>query len=392
MDENLKSTLKIHGGVTPYGTVTLSGDSDAAIFHMVQAFFNENKVTLENIPRSGIVLDFISLLSQLGVELNWNNETTLSVLIPAEVSHDLTRDNIPYKFVQILTPALLFRKGVCDVPGTFREKAKFYRQLGFDIDIEGNVTSIHRNFIKQNEAKINIDVTEDEVFMAASRIFLSYFVPNVNVSYNKNDYRLKSIENMDSSANIRVPYNQFEFNLFAAMASLSASEVTIENFDLSQSLHFLMLFDEIAGNYEVVDSRLKIWRHQKGLNEFYEFLNLSCDVAGYLFLILTLISEKPINIICKNIKELESIVTELNIMGCKISYLDGTDTVVVTIKPVSSLSAVKSEIIDSEWGGVLIFGAIASRSYSRIGNFNAFAYKIQYLLDNFQNLNLDINI
>ena len=125
---------------------------------------------------------------------------------------------------------------------------------------------------------------------------------------------------------------------------------------------------------------LKYGRHQKKLADLYEFLTLKCDALGYLFLMFSLTADKPINIVCKNLDELSSIITELNIMGCKISYADGTDPVVVTVRPVNNLSAVKSEIIDPEWGGVLVFGAVVSRGYSRVTNFNLLTYKTQYLL------------
>ncbi len=392
MDENLKSTLKIRGGVIPYGVVSLSGDSEAAVFHLVQSFFNEKKVTLENVPRSGLVLDFIAILKQLGVEILWNNETTLTVSIPPEISEDLASPNISYKFVQILAPAILFRKGSCTVPLTFRQESKFYREIGFDIDPNNASILIRRNFIKNSEVEKQIKTIGENLYFAASRIFISYFNPNISVQYNRTDYRLRNIEKMNSGNRIKIPFNQFEFNLFTSMASLTSAEVIIENYDLSESLQFLMLFDEMAGNYEVVGGKLKIWRHQKNLNDLYEFLTLSCDALGYLFLMLSLISQKPVGIVCKNMDELSSIVTELNIMGCKISYSDGTDTVVVTVRPVNNLSAVKSEIIDPEWGGLLVFGAIASRGYSRITNFNSLTYRIQYLMDNLTSLNLDASL
>jgi UDP-N-acetylglucosamine enolpyruvyl transferase len=392
MEDNLKSTLKIRGGVTPYGTVALSGDSKVTIFYLIQSFFKEKKVTLQNVPRSGIVLDFIEIVKQLGVTVFWENETTISVNIPGEISTDLTSPNISYKFAQILIPAILFRKGECYVPLTFRKEAKFYRELGFDIEPDNASILIRRNFINRNEDLIQISVLDENLYLAASRIFSAYFTQNLAVTYDVNDYRLKNIQQLDQSDIIKVPYNQFEFNLFVAMASLASAEVIIENFDLSQSLQFLMLFDEMAGNYEVMDGRLKIWRHQKEVDDLYEFLTLGCDALGYLFLMLSLIAEKPVTILCKNVEELSSIVTELNIMGCKISYADGTENVAVTVRPINNLSSVKSEIVDAEWGGVLIFGAVASRGYSRITNFNTLAYRTQYLMDNLTSLNLDISL
>ncbi len=392
MDDNLKSTLKVRGGVTPYGTVSLSGDSEITIFYLVQSFFKEKKVILQNVPRSGMVLDFITILQELGVDIFWENETSISVTIPGEVSNDLSSANISYKFAQILIPAILFRRGECYVPLTFRKEAKFYREIGFDIEPDNSSILIRRNFINRSEDLLQISVMGENLYMAASRIFSSYFTQNLAVVYDKNDYRLSSIQQLEQGDIIKVPYNQFEFNLFVAMAALPSSEVIIENFDLSQSLQFLMIFDEIAGNYEVMDGRLKIWHHQKDLSDLYEFLTLKCDALGYLFLMLSFIAEKPVSVICRNVEELSHIVTELNIMGCKISYADGTDIVVVTVRPVNNLSSVKSEIIDAEWGGVLIFGAVASRGYSRVSNFNAIAYKTQYLIDNLTSLNLDLSL
>lgn len=392
MIEDLKSTLKVRGGATPYGTVNLSGDSEATVFYLVQSFFKEKKTTLTNVPRSGMVLDFISILQNLGVNIVWDNESSLVIDIPEEISSDLSDSDFSYKFIQILIPAILFRKGECSVPISFRKEAKFYRETGFDIEPDNSFIRITRNFVKQKDAEKIIDVLDEDLYFVASRIFTSYFNQNLNIKYDKSDYRLKCIEQADSSSSIEVPFNQFEFNLFVSMASLASSEVTIENFNLSQSLQFLMVFDEIAGNYEIMDGKLKIWRHQKELDDLYELLTLRCDALGYLFLMLSLISTKSVSVLCKNVEELSSMVTELNIMGCKISYADGTENVVVTVRPINNLSSVRSEIIDAEWGGVLIFGAAASRGYSRITNFNSLAYKTQYLIDNLTSLNIDVSL
>ena len=60
-----------------------------------------------------MVLDFIYVISELGVKVFWNNETRLTISIPTDISENLTAANISYKFTQILVPAILFRKGAC---------------------------------------------------------------------------------------------------------------------------------------------------------------------------------------------------------------------------------------------------------------------------------------
>lgn len=392
IDDSLKSTLRIRGGTPPYGTVSLAGDSDATVFLLAQSFFRENKFTLKNVPRSGLVLDFISVIESLGVQLTWNNESSLTVFVPSEVSTDISSADFSYKFVQLLIPAILFRKGECEIPITFRSEAKFYRSIGFDVEAESQSILIRRNFVKQYDNEKEIKANGEELYLVAARLLLSNFEQNIKVTINTSDYRLNLIKENSSANNMVVPYNQREFNLFVSLACIPSSEINIENYDLSESLQFLMLFDKMIGNYEVMDGKLKVWSQNKPLEDLYEFKSLSCDSIGYLFLILSLVSKKTITIVCPNHKEIEDIVTELNIVGCKISYKEQGENIVAMVRPIGSLSSVRTEISDPEWGGVLILGAVASRGSSRLDNFNTLAYGTQYLLDNLSNLNLDVSV
>jgi len=69
----------IHGGVPLEGSVTPSGNRNLALPLLAASLLTDEPVSLHNVPRSTIVEDMLSILSELGVEIEEHNKHTLTL-------------------------------------------------------------------------------------------------------------------------------------------------------------------------------------------------------------------------------------------------------------------------------------------------------------------------
>lgn len=403
MVDGLSKNVKIRGGIPPYGEVVLSGDPYSTLFLITNAFFQEGRIKILNASRADMVLDYIRILTDLDVVIAWEDERTLIVEVPSLVKTDISKlkEFEEFDFQKIIIPAMLHKRGECVVSTALRDEIKFYRGMGIDIKVSEQSTnkiilskSISSETAKQVPIK-HINTTGYKPDYVSARLFARKLFPTMSVTFNRKNPRYLCFSERLLEADLEeyvAPYNQTEFNLFASFGALTTSEIIIRNYNLSESLAFLMSFDSIIGNYQVTNESIKLWKHLDKLQNNYDLRGLQVDAVGYIVLFLSYLTEENITLICEDLSDIEHMVTELNILGCRIDFSRGKeDYLIMKIRPKQAFSSVRSSVSNPRWGGVLVFASVLINGLNRISDYNSLAYTIPYLTDNLQALNINLS-
>lgn len=71
--------FKINGGNRLSGEVTISGAKNAALPILMSAILSDTNITIDNVPRLNDINTTMKLLSQLGAEVAWQSDNSLSI-------------------------------------------------------------------------------------------------------------------------------------------------------------------------------------------------------------------------------------------------------------------------------------------------------------------------
>src|SRR4051812_18302110 len=69
----------IEGGSAVHGTVTPAGNKNEALPALMACLLTEEPVTLQRMPRIQDVLSVCAILEKLGVEIQWDNDETVTL-------------------------------------------------------------------------------------------------------------------------------------------------------------------------------------------------------------------------------------------------------------------------------------------------------------------------
>lgn len=387
--------LKIRGGNPIYGKIELSGDPYSAIFLMASLVAQKKSGLIKNVPRAEYVNEFIRSAEHLNINIKWVSIDSVQVFHNENVLHDLSEfDQIHLeKFGMLFVSILLNAKGECLIPLSFmREDIKLMREIGIKVEMDDELAHFRTPLNISELAPKIVDVRRGDMIGGASKIILANAFFNLKVNYNKRDRRFLSLTEsfvLKDKAEIINVYSQKEFNFYAFLSLLPASEITIKNFDLSQSLAFLMALNKVGAFYEVVDNQIKLWyQGLSGTERLFDFRGLTTDALGYLFILLTYYAKQPAKILCDTLPNLSKVVTDLNIIGCRIDLKEVSEGYVALLRPTQNLSAIKAITTDPEWGGVLLAAALVVRASNQISNVESFSNLMPYLLSNLENLHV----
>jgi UDP-N-acetylglucosamine 1-carboxyvinyltransferase len=120
--QKMVDRLKIVGGTRLRGTVRISGAKNAVLKLMAAALLAKNRCLIRNIPRISDVETMIGVLRGIGVEVEWEEETVLSIKSPDGLGFS-TPDSLVREMrasVQVMGPLLsrigrvkLYQPGGC---------------------------------------------------------------------------------------------------------------------------------------------------------------------------------------------------------------------------------------------------------------------------------------
>lgn len=397
MSKNIIESVRIKGKSMLRGDVFLSGDPLSAIFYICWALFHEKNVRIKNVPRCKVFLDFLLVIENLGVKVDWENESTVTFDGKQEIRENLVGlyEDYEYGFACVLIPIALKRHRECEVHPNLRAEVKFFRELGVLVKNNYNILNLKLPLDTNFEVKKNFDLVHADPFMVASRLFTSEMFKNLSIGYDRNDSIFSFYENDvkgDSEiVEFEASFSQNEFNLYASIASFSNGEVSLINFNLSQSLNFLLSLGEIGFRYEVSNSKLKIWYAGIDQPSIIDWEGVSFNSLCHLILLLSKVTKKTIKIICISYPKLDDLITDLNIMGFRIESESGKKGFsLVTVKPPSAFSSVKNDINDLSIGSTILAFACFYTGNTTISGFNIIFEYMPYLIDNLKSLTLDI--
>ncbi len=105
------SILKITGGYPLNGTITPSGNKNAALPMLCATVLTDETVTLHNVPDINDVNKIVALLAQLGSKINWSKEEKIITINNSNLSLDRFDGKVPFgmRASLLLLPPLLQR-------------------------------------------------------------------------------------------------------------------------------------------------------------------------------------------------------------------------------------------------------------------------------------------
>ena len=392
MSEIKADSIKIKGHSILNGNVYLSGDPLSSIFYICLVLFNQQKAKIRNVPRCKLLLDFLSSIEKLGITVTWEAESVIMVDGTVELRENLVGlyEGSEYGFAQILIPIMLRRNRECEVHPELRTEVKFFRELGISVKSNYNIFNLKLPLDVNFDIKKNFNLIHGDPYLIASRLFTSYLFKNLSIDYDTNDSRFNFYNDGDL-VEYKVSYNQPEFNLYASIAGFSNGEISLHNFDLSESLNFLLSIDSIGFRYEVISDAIKIWYVGVSENRTFDWSSQSFNSIAHLILLLAKTTKKTTKIITVSYLNLDTLITDLNIMGCRIEVEDGKKGFsLIIIKPPSAFSSVKNEVSDLSIGSAVLSFACCYSGNSKISGFDVISNYIPYLVDNLKSLNIDI--
>jgi hypothetical protein len=390
-------TIKIGGGEPVHGAVNLSGDPYAAIFLISKTIQFGVKKRISNVTRVEFVLNFIDLVRKLGVKVEWINEDTIEIDSrenpETNVNNSDPDGNLVYQ--RVVIPSIIHRMGLCIVSPLLKNEADFYKSLGLEYKMNSlslEIRSGLESFSAKYQKRINTeDYSKDIV---ASRVMLEGIDPHLEVVFDKSQVVFQYLnlgkDDFNKIGVLQAAYNQLEFNLYASLSAFASTEVIIKNYDLSQSLGYLLTFNKIAGSYEVDDGSLKMWPESRDLKDLYDISDLSIDAVGYFAVILSLSINKSVKMIFDKSPEAPEMITDLNIFGCKLILEEKENKYILTIRPIKNLTKIKGSVSSASWGGVVLLCAVIAGGLNFVENLEEMNRFIPSINENLRNLHVDI--
>lgn len=110
------SKLIIKGGRPLEGEVKIHGAKNSAVAIIAASLLFQGETILENVPRISDVLILTGIIGNLGVEVHWLEEDTLSIRVPDEIGHVARYEQVrSLRASNLLLGSLLGRCGQAEV-------------------------------------------------------------------------------------------------------------------------------------------------------------------------------------------------------------------------------------------------------------------------------------
>jgi len=176
----LKNVLFIEGGYPLHGQVRISGAKNAGLVLIAASIMADGETILDNVPRIRDVEVLVQILEDLGVNIRWNEDGSLSICPPANLktrtSYELSKK---LRASNLLLGALLGSQGEaqvsmpggCDIGSRPMDlHIKGVQALGAEVDLEYgyiNAKAPHRSGGRVYLDFPSVGATENIMMMAA---------------------------------------------------------------------------------------------------------------------------------------------------------------------------------------------------------------------------------
>ena len=292
---NHKFAYQITGGRPVEGEITCLGAKNFATKAMVCSLLGDGPTTLTNVPAIGDVEITAGLLTSIGAEVKWLDETTLWIdptkVDTTKVTQPDSRNNrIPI----LLIPMLLHRFGKAHVPclggckigarsvdfhveaaerfgATFETSEDSYKAstsgrlqaTHFELpypSVGATETSLFLSVMAEGTSVISNAAVEPEIIelitMLRSMGAIIFLSPNREI-------RIEGVENL-SGTKMRVLGDRIEAASWACLACASDGNITVNGIQPHTLGNFLSYYQQVGGGYEFVgEDAIRFYRKRE---------------------------------------------------------------------------------------------------------------------------------
>lgn len=395
MDNNV---IDLVGGKPVFGEVVLSGDTDAAIVLVVKALFEQDEVLIDNVPRSINFINFLKQIEKIGLKNIWLDLDTVKIFIDKCINDDLGELNFEDRNInKLLIPLVLFREANCFINDSERSEAKFFREIGFIVEVEAERIHIKvPNFLKDIS---EIQVVANDSFTYAARSFINnLFNSALVLRFEKNNFFIDDLLQLTMNKKVyHCPFSISEFEFWASLVLLTNGELTVYNFDASLFTNFLSVLTRMGLNYEVQSNKVKLWTEQNRLVEYYDFTGFEVDEICTFIIILNKrnSTSKGITVLVRKTTLLLSLIKDLNILGLDINIVNhlqkGGSLWLIKLLKSKAINHSKLSVSNYVNGFAIFLISLYSDGNHKITNYNVFFRNHYCLLDKLKNVGIKID-
>ncbi len=243
----MNNRMIINGGNPLFGKVRISGAKNAGLVLMAASILAEGETILDNLPRIRDVEVMTQILTEIGVATHWNDDNSLSILVPGGLLSRTTSYELAKKLraSNLLMGALLGRQGeaVISLPGGCDIGSRPMDLHLKGVQALGAVTQIEHGYIYAQSHK-----------PGGSRVYLDF--PSVGATENiimmaSRTPGLSVIENVAKEPEI-VDLANFLNSMGARIRGAGTDVVKVEGVSQLKPCRYAIIPDRIeAGTYMV---------------------------------------------------------------------------------------------------------------------------------------------
>ncbi len=401
--------LEIIGGNSLYGSVKASGAKNAVLKLMAASLLTNNRCVIRNVPRIKDVEIMIGVLRALGVDVNWEDQTTLLIhsnqglgySAPDELVREMRAS------VQVMGPLLtrtgrvkLFQPGGCNIGSRPIDlHLKGFRALGAEVIEEHGYVYIQSKRLKGTEIHLDFpSVGATENIMAAAILaegttIIRNAAKEPEIIEEQNFYnrlgakirgagtdtiRIEGVTQLnDREIDYMVIPDRIEAGTFMIAAAITGGDVTVEDVIPEHLEALTSKLREIGVTVETGEEQIRIHTEQK-------LSAVDVTVLPYPGFPTDL---QPQITALLSIAEGTSVITE-NVFGGRFSYVDElirmgasirVESRSAIVKGANALSGAVVYAPDLRAGAALVIAGLAAEGKTNLEG-------LQYLDRGYENI------
>jgi len=382
--------MVIEGGQALHGSVKISGAKNAGLVLIAASIMADGETILDNVPRICDTEVMVEILNEMGVDVHWNDDESLSICPPSNGLNHQTPYELSKKLraSNLFLGALLARQGEalvslpggCDIGSRPMDlHIKGVKALGAEIEIECGY--IYAKSRQTHGARIYLDfpsvgATENLMMMACKTpggsiienaakepeiVDLANFLNSMGAKVRgagTDIIKIEGVPELKAGRYAIIP-DRIEAGTYMIAAAISGGEVLVENVIPTHLHPITAKLQETGAIVSETDQGILVKAGEKILKADIKTLpypGFPTDMQSQMLALLALADGT--SVIVENVFENRfQIVEELNRMGAKIK-LEGHTAVVEGTK---SLYGARVKATDLRAGAALILAALAAK-------------------------------
>jgi UDP-N-acetylglucosamine 1-carboxyvinyltransferase len=395
-DTKTVERLEIIGGRKLYGSVKVSGAKNAVLKLMAASLLTNNHCIIRNVPRITDVEIMIGVLRALGVDVNWEDQTTIAIRpiknLGFSAPDDLVREM--RASVQVMGPLLtrvgrvkLFQPGGCNIgQRPIDLHLKGFRALGAEVVEEHGYVYAEAKKLKGTEIHLDFpSVGATENIMAAAILAEGTTVIRNSAKepeiieeqnfYNRLGAKIRGagtdtikIEGVSRLNEREIDYmvipDRIEAGTFVVAAAITGGDVTVEDVIPEHLEALTSKLREIGVAIEIGEEQIRIQNEHKlkGVDvTVLPYPGFPTDLQPQITALLS-------------IAEGTSVITE-NVFGGRFSYVDElirmgavirVESRSAIVKGIHSLSGASVYAPDLRAGAALVIAGLAAEGQTHL--------------------------